>query len=111
MHAWLASLSDGPLACRPNATRTFVRLFAPPAGACLAMCLPEATLRPLACLLAHARAGKDGDESEEDTYDMLRKLVQLQRMTGQQQANGAAQVGRAAPPSASWRLWSLAYGN
>jgi hypothetical protein len=42
-------------------------------------------------------AGKDGDagEEEEDTYDMLRKLVQLQRMAGQQaQANGGAQQAR-----------------
>jgi len=33
-------------------------------------------------------AGKEGDDNEEDTYDMLRKLVQLQRMTGQNGGSG-----------------------
>lgn len=35
-------------------------------------------------------AGKEADGNEEDTYDMLRKLVQLQRMTGGQQVRRPA---------------------
>jgi protein phosphatase 1G len=42
----------------------------------------------LEVLRRECEGGKEPDGNEEDTYDMLRKLVQLQRMTGGQQGEG-----------------------
>ncbi|PSC74095.1 phosphatase 2C isoform A [Micractinium conductrix] len=46
----------------------------------------------LEALRRECEGGKDGEGEGEDTYDMLRKLVQLQRMAGQN--GGAAQEGK-----------------
>lgn len=48
----------------------------------------------LEALRRECEGGKEGGEEEEDTYGMLRKLVQLQRMTGGQQVRRRASQHR-----------------
>ncbi len=54
-------------------------------GYCLTCCASWCHPVPTCVCLFVAAGGKEQDGNEEDTYDMLRKLVQLQRMTGGQQ--------------------------